>query len=584
MNITTKHLTSFFLAGFMILSLGFTQVLQADETYYKFWVQLEDKEGTPFSVDKPEEFLSAKAIARRKKHNIKITESDLPVNPSYVEKIAAKSNVKVLYTSKWLNAVAIQTKNEYDVDVVEDLDFVKLIKPLGKWTIEDEDEDEKEEAEYDDFKTYAGKKDEQTKGVRPSVSDLLERGYGNAYYQTRMLNLIKMHDLGYTGKGVTIAVIDAGFRNYYRHRALDSLRNSGRLLGYYNIAYGDSIDNDNGEHGLNVLSCMAANIPNTMIGTAPHASYLLISSEDEHSEFPVEEANWVRAAEYADSCGVDVITSSLGYKGFDDEDLSHTYKDINGKTSVASQAATMASEKGIVVLVAAGNDGTQKKNYISCPGDAEGIITVGGVDYDREHTSFSSYGPTYDKRIKPDVCAKASYVYLAKDDNSFGRSNGTSFSTPIMAGAVACLIQANPDKSVEEIMEALKKSADHHFDPNNTYGHGIPDIFVANSFLNKENSFFDYETERLIDPGINDFSKRIYYRFYSPKAQTVTIRITRKGVGKKKDKVVYEEQHSVAAKDFLQGEIPKVSKYKSGEYLFELINAEGTVYKRTLEK
>lgn len=572
----------------MLLSnsyLALANELVDEETYYKFWIALEDKDGTNYTIEKPEEFLSQKAIERRKKHGIKITKADLPVNAKYVSKIADKPNVKILYTSKWLNAVAIQTKNEYDVDVVEDLDFVKSVQLLGKWTIkEDEEEDEDKKSEYDDFKPYAGEDAKKTASARTSLDDILDRGYGNAYNQTRMLNLLKMHDLGYRGNGVTIAVIDAGFKNYYRHRALDSIRNNGQLLGYYNIAYGDTLDNDNGDHGLAVLSCMASNVPNKMIGTAPGANYLLISSEDQSTEFPIEEANWVRAAEYADSSGVDIITSSLGYKEFDNKELSHTYKDINGKTSIASQAATMASERGIIVLVAAGNDGNSKKsNYISCPGDAEKILTVGGVDYDREHTSFSSYGPTYDKRTKPDICAKARYVYVADDNNEFTRSNGTSFATPIMAGAVACLLQANPDKSVEEIMEALKKSADHNFDPNNSYGYGIPDIFVANSFLNKDNSYFDYETERLINPGINDFTKRIYYRFYSPTTQTVKIRVTqiRKG---KKNKVVYEKEHTVQAKEFLQGEIPKVEKFKNGDYLFELITPKGKTYSRNLEK
>lgn len=588
MNTNTKPLNLLLLLtiSFCNVAFAFADSKADKETYYKYWIALEDKDGTPYSVEKPTEFLSQKALDRRKKYGIKVSESDLPVNPKYVEKIDAKPNVRVLYTSRWLNAVAIQTKNEYDVDVVEDLDFVKSIQLLGKWTIEEKDEDDKDEKSgYDDFKPYAGEDAKKTESARTSLDDILERGYGNAYNQTRMINLIKMHDLGYKGDGITIAVIDAGFKNYYRHRAIDSLRINGQLKGYYNIPYGDTLDNNNGHHGLAVLSCMAANIPNKMIGTAPNANYLLITSEDESTEFPIEEANWVRAAEFADSSGVDIITSSLGYKGFDDEELSHAYKDINGKTSIASQAATMASEKGIIVCVAAGNDGNSKKaNYISCPGDAEKIITVGGVDYDREHTSFSSYGPSYDKRIKPDLCAKARYVYLAKANNEFTRSNGTSFATPIMAGAVACLLQANPNKTVEEIIEALKKSADHHFNPNNTYGHGIPDIFVANSYLNKENSYFDYDTERLINPGINDFNERIYFRFYSPTAQTVTIKVTQLRPTKKKDKVVYEKQHTVSAKDFLQGEVPKVSKFKNGDYLFELTTASGKVYKRTLEK
>ena len=567
--------------AFMLLS-SYT-FAQSEKTYFKYWVSLVDKKGTPFSIDKPEEFLTTKAIERRKKFNINLTEDDLPVSPIYIEKVGKQSNITVLYSSKWLNAVVVRTENEYDIDAVEDLEFVTEVKLLGKWKIKKDEDKKEDKKKKDDFKGYEG--DDDIENVRPYLGDIMTRGYGSAYYQTRMLNLIKMHDLGYKGYGLTIAVVDAGFKNYYRHRALDSMRANGQFIDYYNIPYGDKKDNDNGKHGLQVLSCMAANIPNTMVGTAPGANYLLISSEDEKSEFPIEEANWVRAAEYADSMGADLITSSLGYKSFDLDELSHEYKDINGKISYASQAATRAVEKGIMVLAAAGNDGDNKKsNYVASPGDADKIITVGGVDYDREHTSFSSYGPTFDKRIKPDLCAKASYVYVANSNNKFARSNGTSFATPIMAGAVACLMQANPEKSVAEVMDALKKSADHSFNPNSTYGWGIPDIFVANSFLN-ESAYFDYNTEKLINPGINEFNTRIYYRFYSPTSQQVNITVTKINIGKKKKtKEVFNSDFQVSAKDFLQGEIPKVEKFKSGEYIFKLTSASGKVYERTIEK
>jgi len=581
MHTIYKNTLTFIIAFLFVLTgLEVNADVKADQTYYKYWVELEDKDGTPFSIDKPEAFLSPKALERRKKMGIKIDASDLPVNPSYIQKIDEQKNITVMYSSKWFNAVVIKTENEYDVDMVEDLDFVKKVRFLGKWTIKEKKQEGKKEKK-DNFKSYAGKEEAENESVKINLNDVMERGYGNGYYQARMLNLIKMHDLGYRGNKMTISVIDAGFKNYYRHRALDSLRANNQILGYYNIINNDSLDNNNGEHGLQVLSCIGSNIPDKMVGTAPKANFWLISSEDESSEYPIEEANWVRAAEFADSVGTDIITSSLGYTDFDEEELSHKYKDMNGKTAISSLAATKAVEKGIMVLVAAGNEGSKAWKHIASPGDAEKVLTIGGVNYSREHSSFSSYGPSYDKRTKPDLCARATYVYVADDDNDFTRSNGTSFATPIMAGAVACLMQANPTKSIEEIIAALHKSGDHSHDPNNTYGYGIPDIFIAHSTLNR-NPYFDYTSEKLFNPGLNTFENRIFYRFYSPAAQTVTITVVKKG--KKKDKEVYNVQKQVSAEGFLQGEVPKVKKYKKGEYVFTLTTANGTVYTRKIEK
>ncbi len=584
MTIKFKTISAFALLTIAFFTTSFTlkntEFTEDDEKIYKFLIHLTDKKGTPYSVDKPQEFLSPKALDRRKKENVQIDESDLPVNPSYVEKIAKYKKVRVLYTSKWMNAVVVQVSNDYDVDPIEDLDFVKKIDFLGKWNVPKEDKDKK--APKDDFKQDAGEDENSTESVKIDIEDIMERGYGDAYNQTRMMNMIKMHDMGFQGQGMTIAVIDGGFKNYYRHRAFDSLRANNQILGYLNIVNDDTSKNNNGYHGTSVLSCMGANVRDKMIGTSPKASFWLLNSEASGSEYPIEEANWVRAAEFADSVGVDIITSSLGYREFDDKTLSHTYKDLDGNTAISTMAANFAVKKGIMVLVAAGNEGDGKKwKFINAPADAVGIITVGGVDADREHTSFSSIGPSFDKRIKPDLCAKASYVYVADQDNTFERSNGTSFATPSLAGAVACLMQANPNKKVAEIIEALKQSGDHNHNPDNEYGSGIPDIFIAHSLLN-DNPYFDYTKEKLFSPGINEFNTRLFYRFYSPTDQSVTITLTLKG--DKKDKIIYTGVHNVKAKGYLQGDIPKVSKLKKGKYEFKLTNASGVSYIRKIEK
>jgi len=561
-----------------------TNVNADDKTYFKYLIHLSDKSGTPFSIDKPEAFLSSKAIERRKKQGATIDETDLPISPAYLEKVASVKNVTVLYTSKWLNGIVVQVSHEYDIDPIEDFDFVKKVQLLGKYTKKDPNTTAAKDAKpvKDNFNESAGENSKEVESVRIDLEDIMKRGYGRAYYQNRMINMLKVHDMGFHGEGMTIAVIDGGFKNYYRHRAFDSLRANNQIHGYRNFVNNDTSVNNNGSHGMSVLSCIAANAPGTMIGTAPKASFWLIDSEDSNSESSAEETNWARSAEFADSVGADIITSSLGYRDFDDDNLNYTYKDLNGKTALSSKAAALAAKKGMMVLIAAGNEGDGKKwNKINAPADADGILAIGGVDIDREHTSFSSLGPAYDKRIKPEVCAQATNVYVTSPTNGFETSQGTSFATPIMAGAVACLMQANPDKTVNEIIAALKLSGDHNHNPVNDYGYGIPDIFIAHSILNN-NPYFDYSKELLFNPAINDFTDRIFYRFYSPTAQDVTITLTYKGG--KKEKVVYTKVHSVTAKGYLQGDIPKVSKLKYGAYTFTLTTANGIVYTRKIER
>jgi len=551
-----------------------------DKTYFKYLIHLNDKNGTPFSIDKPEAFLSAKAIERRKKQGAVIDETDLPVTPAYIEKIASVKNVKVLYASKWLNGVVVQVSHEYDVDPIEDFAFVKKVQLLGKYTKKEVEKDKK--PAKDDFNEDAGESAKEVESVRIDLTDIMKRGYGRAYYQNRMINMLKVHDMGYYGEGMTIAVIDGGFKNYYRHRAFDSLRANNQIIGHRNFVNDDTTINNNGSHGMSVLSCIGANSPGIMIGTAPKASFWLLESEDAGSESSAEETNWARAAEFADSVGADIITSSLGYRDFDDDNLNYTYKDLNGKKALSTKAAALAAKKGIMVLIAAGNEGDGKKwKYINAPADADGILAVGGVDIDREHTNFSSLGPAYDNRVKPELCAQATNVYVTSPSNNFEMSQGTSFATPIMAGAVACLMQANPTKTTNEIIAALKQSGDHNHNPDNYYGNGIPDVFIAHSILNN-NPYFDYTKEKLMNPAINDFTDRIFYRFYSPTAQDVTIMLTYKGG--KKEKVVYNKVHTVAAQGYLQGDIPKVSKLKYGEYVLTLTTANGTVYTRKIER
>jgi subtilisin family serine protease len=304
-----------------------------------------------------------------------------------------------------------------------------------------------------------------------------------------------MHELGFRGQGIVIAVIDAGFENVNTNPVFDSLRNEGRLLGTRDYVQGNTSVNEDYLHGANCLSLIAGNTPGQLIGTAPKAGYWLIRSEDAATEKIIEENNWVVAAEFADSVGADITTTSLGYTTFDNPSQNHVYADLNGRTAVASIAATMAARKGIFVLNAAGNEGGGAWNYIGVPADADSICAVGAVNGSGVHANFSSVGPTSDGRIKPDLSSMGQGSYVCNANGFFSSGNGTSYATPILAGAVACLWQAHPNRTNMAILHALKVTASQATNPDNIYGWGIPNICDAHNYLNLHNDVGQQESD-----------------------------------------------------------------------------------------
>ncbi len=434
----------------------------------KYWVQFTDKKNNAFNINKPEAFLSERALQRRLKAGAAISEDDLPVSKYYLDSIN-KTGITVKYSSKWFNSATIEVIDTIVVETLKNISFIKKIEKTAD--------------------ALSNKKSElynKNKIEISSVANFDETYYGQGFTQINIENGTSLHELGFHGKGVQIAVLDGGFLSADTNNSLDSLRNDSRILGTKDfVDPGNSVYNYElyGDHGTAVLSVMAANIPGTFVGTAPEASYWLLRSEDTNSEYPVEEDNWVAAAEFADSVGADIITTSLGYNLFDDAVYNHTYVDMNGETLRISMAASMAASKGMLVVVSAGNDGNDDWHYIDAPADAKNILAVGAVTSNGTTTDFSSFGPSADSRIKPEVAAMGQDVFIQSAEGEYATSSGTSFSAPIISGLSACLIEAYPEANISDIIRAVITSADHFYMPNFSLGYGIPDFGKAYNFL-----------------------------------------------------------------------------------------------------
>jgi subtilisin family serine protease len=292
-----------------------------------------------------------------------------------------------------------------------------------------------------------------------------------------------MHNAGFRGEGMQIAVFDGGFPGVDKIPAFSPMFQENRLANVFNFVEKNKSVFVRDNHGTNTLSTLAANQPGFFIGTAPKATYNLFVTEDVNSEHPIEEVNWLIAAEYADSVGVDVISTSLGYNSFDYPSIDYTYDDMNGRTAISTRAATIAARVGMLVVSSAGNEGGNSWRYITAPADADSILTVGAVDSLRNRATFSSIGPTADGRIKPTLMAQGRSAAILTSNGSVNRGNGTSFSCPILAGMAAGFWQANPTLTVQQVISYLQRSASRAKTPNDEYGFGIPNYVQANDLV-----------------------------------------------------------------------------------------------------
>lgn len=425
---------------------------------YRFRVYLKDKGKSGYTVEQPEAFLSRQAIERRERQQIAVTPVDLPISQEYIRRLTATGAHPVVQ-SKWMDTVVVESADSTVAERLSRLPMVDSVKWVWKGRLVPPAEDTEGEERL------------------VPVDKPLREPYGHAHNQIRMLNGIKLHKSGFRGAGMRVAVIDAGFKHVDRMAVFDSLR----LLGTHNVLSPGKSVFAGDDHGTKVLSCLAANLPGVMIGTAPEASYLLLKSEDSDSEYPVEEDYWIAAVEYADSVGVDIISSSLGYFEFDAKELSYKLSDLDGQTALISRAATLAAERGILLFCSAGNEGNHWSGWgkITFPADAKGICTVGAVDEKKRISDFSSVGYAADGRVKPDVVALGTGSCVTGSDGNIHYLNGTSFATPILAGLGVCLWQALPTLDNRSLIRLLQCYASQYKRPDKAFGYGIPDVYKA---------------------------------------------------------------------------------------------------------
>ncbi|WP_395076441.1 S8 family serine peptidase [Flavobacterium sp.] len=457
-----------------LIALNFSAVAQEDA-----WVYFNAKPNAQYYYDNPLQMLSQRALDRRTTQNILLDIKDVPLHQPYIDQITASTGIMVMAKSKWLNALHIRG-TQTNIAALISLSFVEKVI-------------------YANHSLNPGAKNvvalSQKNNVVNKFQDIqVSFNYGNSATQVQMLNAHILHQQNHTGSGKIIAVMDAGFPGVNTAAPFQRLRTNNLILGGYDFVNNTTNPYTGNSHGTLVLSNMGGYADNQLVGTAPDAQYYLFITEDSNSETPLEESNWVEAAEMADSLGVDVINTSLGYFAYDNPNYSYTYNDMNGTKSFISRGADVAFSRGMICVTSAGNSGSSSDPYIAVPADAFTALTVGAVNSAKVKASFSSIGPTFDGRLKPDVMAMGASATVANQSGSVVTASGTSFSSPIMAGAVTSFWSAFPNKTNAEIVQLVKSSADKYSNPNFQYGNGIPDFQLA---LNNALSTSEFNNARI---------------------------------------------------------------------------------------
>jgi hypothetical protein len=428
----------------------------------KYFIRFTDKNNSPYAVSRPTEFLSQRAIDRRVQQRIAVTVRDLPPNPAYVQAVR-RAGARVWYTSRWMNGALVEA-DEAALGRLRGFPFVVAGSA---------DERVTEALPTQTLRTGGlGTLPATPAGRTGQTPD--PAAYGPSATQLGMMGVNTMHQLGYTGKDVHIAVLDGGFRNTDRLPFFSRLVGEQRLLGTYDFVVGEEGVFEDEAHGMQVLSAMAAYQTNEIIGPAYEAAFWLLRTEDSRGEHRVEEVNWLIGAEFADSVGVNIIQSSLGYNLFDDPAMDYRRRDLDGNTALVTRAADLAAATGMLVVVSAGNEGNDAWRTITAPADGDSVLAVGAVDAKGLRAAFSSVGPSADRQVKPDVSAMGQATVVGLPNGSVGTSNGTSFASPLVAGLAAGLWQAFPQLTNLEVMDYLRRSASQAARPDSLLGYGIP--------------------------------------------------------------------------------------------------------------
>ncbi len=517
----------------------------------RYFVFFSDKEGSEYSLENPEEFLSERAIDRRERHSVSIELNDLPVNENYLQQVESLG-AEVYFPSKWFNGAIVQMDQSL-LDQVNGLSFVDSVHYIAR-----------------------GEKlsNETVPFTVPDVFQEPQSIDASTDLQLGMINADDMHADGYTGEGIMIGVMDGGFIGVNRYKAFENLQKEDRVLAEIDFVRNSDNPYQYSSHGTAVLSTIVGEY-GQFRGSAYDSKVLLYVTEDIQSEFRIEEYNWVLAAEHADSAGADILHSSVGYNTFNDGTMNYTYEDLNGEVSIITRAASIAFSKGIFVVTSAGNEGNNEAwPYITAPADAVDILSVGSVTSAYEKSNFSSIGPTIDGRIKPDVVALGTRTAIVNSNGDISTGNGTSYSAPIVAGLVAGIWQANPSWTNFELLNAIRTTASRAFEPDEYFGYGIPNYTEA--VIGRVLAVSDILTDRVkVFP--NPFSDNRVYIDFSHDRDVLPLKIM---VYDTKGALVLNKEVQVNSDNLVELDIKSEEK---GIYFLKLVSGKFTKYFKLLK-
>ena len=452
----TRRFTLFILIVFCLSHIP------AKAVQYAYQVNFTDKQHNTLTLSDSASFLSARALARRQAQGLVVDSTDLPVTRAYVDSVLLLTGGKLHETSRWLNLCVILLSDSTQIHALDGIAFVSSTRFVGY---------------------YTGTLHKQSATGTVAAKTTSDAAYyGNTWPQTALVNGNYLHDIGYRGTGMLIAVLDQGFIATDYHPGFDSMRTSGRLVDVHNFVLDTTWVFDYDNHGTEVLSTMAGYVPDTFVGAAPLASYALYVTEAA-GERPIELLNLLCGTERADSVGADIVSCSLGYNFFDDSQFDFTYAQVDGKTTVAAKAANIATKKGILFVASAGNEGQGGWHYMLTPGDADSALTIGNVDVGGVVAAASGYGPNAAGQIKPDVCGMGQNAAIFASAG-YGSNSGTSLSTPEIAGFAACLWQGKPHATPAMIKQAIRVCASQYTSPGDHIGYGIANFQCAAAALN----------------------------------------------------------------------------------------------------